>query len=161
MTPQEPYVVERCAEIERILKDAASWASNNDMLGANLAAYITVLIVGTIEDSIEHLVKQRVARVGDTEIENYIGEMLDDRFRNPDYSTISGLLGKFSKGYKQRFQERISYQGVEARALEGLLGYKNSLAHLGTCNLQMTLSDVDGYYHQIIPILEALEQILA
>jgi hypothetical protein len=156
----DPYTIKRCSEIEVLLKDAAGWASDNEKLSAHLAAYISVLIMGVLEDCIEYLVAQRVSKTNDAEIQHYVGEILHQRFRNPDYGSISGLLKEFSEEYQQRFKERISHDGMEATALQGIVANKNSLAHGETEKLQMTVSDVDGYYHRIIPILEVLEQIL-
>ena len=160
MTPQDSYIVNRCTEIEVLLADAAVWASNNEKLGAHLAAYISVLTVGLLEDCIEHLVNQRVSKTNDNEIKHYVREVLHQRFRNPDYGAISGLLGEFSKEYKKAFADKITHNGMEATALQGILDNKNSLAHEGTDKLQMSVNDVDNYYHRIIPILEVLEQIL-
>jgi hypothetical protein len=157
---QDPYVVNRCTEVEAILIDAASWATKDAKLGACLAAYVSVLISGVVEDCIEHLVAQRASKVQDSEIHHYICHALDLRFRNPEFGTISGLLKEFSDEYQQKFTAKISPNGAEATALKSILDNKNSLAHVGTAKLQMTVSDVDGYYRRIIPILETLERIL-
>lgn len=160
MMLKDPYIVKRCAEIEVLLTDAASWASNNEKLGAHLAAYISVLIMGVLEDCIEHLVAIRVNKTQDHEIQHYVVHTLDRFFKNPNRNAISGLLKEFSEDYQRKFRERISYDGSEATALESIRGNKNSLAHVGTEKLQMTVSDVDDYYNRIIPILQVLEDIL-
>ena len=160
MTLTDPYIVKRCSEIEGLLTNATGWASKDEKLGANLAAYISVLIVGMLEDCIEHLIAQRVDKTGDKEITNYIRKVLGERFRNPEYGSISGLLKEFSEEYQQRFREKISHDGSESTALASIVGNKNSLAHEGIDKLQMSVDDVNSYYHRIIPILEVLEQIL-
>lgn len=157
---KNPYVLKRCTEIEGLLQYADTWSKKDAKLGAHLAAYISVLILGVLEDCIEHLVNQRVSKTNDNEIKHYIREVLHQRFRNPDYGAISGLLGEFSKEYKKAFADKITHNGMEATALQGILDNKNSLAHEGTDKLQMSVDDVDNYYHRIIPILEVLEQIL-
>ncbi|MFC1987426.1 hypothetical protein ACFLVH_02650 [Chloroflexota bacterium] len=159
MTPKEPYIIHRCSEIEAILKDAVMWSSN-EKLGAHLAAYISVLTIGFLEDCIEYLINQRVSKTNDDEIKNYIRGVIHQRFKNPDWGTISGLLGEFSPEYKKAFANKITHNGVEATALQGMLYNKNALAHEGTDKLQMTINDVNNYYHRIVPILETLEQIL-
>jgi hypothetical protein len=160
VTPQNPYLVKRCSEIEVLLTDAKNWASNDEKLGAHLAAYVSVLTVGLLEDCIEHLVNQRASKTNDNEVKNYVRGVLHQRFKNPDYGAISGLLGEFSQEYKKAFADRITHNGMEATALQGMLDNKNSLAHEGIDKLQMSVYDVDSYYHRIIPILEVLEQIL-
>ena len=160
MTVKDPYISKRCDEIEALLIDAAGWTLYDEKLGAHLAAYISVLILGVLEDCIEHLVARRVGKAGDNEITNYIGKVIGERFRNPEYGSISGLLGEFSKEYKTTFTDKIAHDGIEATALQGIVDNKNSLAHVGTSKLNLTVKDVDGYYHRIIPILEVLEQVL-
>lgn len=160
MSVRDPHVNSRCTEIELLLNQAASWASNDPWLGANLAAYITVVISGVLEDCVEHLVALRVAKTGDNEIMNYVGKVVTDRFKNPDWSKISGMLKDFSEEYQRRFGELISHNGTEASALMSILANKNELAHVGTWKLEMTVREVGDYYRRIVPILEVLEQIL-
>lgn len=161
MTPKDPYICERCDEIEGLLTDAASWAKKDEKLGAHLAAYICVLVLGMLEDCVEHLVAQRVDKTGDSEIRNYIVKVIDERFRNPDWGKISGLLGEFSQEYKTAFTDKIPPHSTEADALRDIVTNKNSLAHTGTSKLNLTVTDVDGYYRRILPILVTLEEILA
>lgn len=158
---KNPYILKRCAEIEGLLTDAASWAKKDEKLGAHLASYICVLILGVLEDCVEHLVAQRVDKTGDNEIRNYIVKVIDGRFRNPDWGAINGLLGEFSTEYKTTFAQKIAHDGSEALALQGIVDNKNSLAHVGTSKLNLNVTDVDDYYHRVIPILETIEEILA
>lgn len=160
MTLHDPHVIDRCAEIEGLLTEAAVWASQDAKLGAHLAAYITVLITGLLEDCIEYLVVQRVGKTQDSEVQNYVKAVIKERFRNPDWGAISGLLGQFSDNYKHEFGSKIRHDGSEADALNSIVTNKNSLAHIGTANLQVTVGNVDDYFRRIIPILEVVEQIL-
>ena len=157
---QDAYLIKRCDEIESLLMEADTWASGDYKLGANLAAYVTVLLVGVIEDCIEYLVAKRVRKAHDSEVEHYIVQSLHQGFRNPEHGAISGLLKMFSEDYQQRFKHRIPHDGKEAIALQSVVSNKNALAHIGTSNLQLTIAEVDSYYRDIKPILEALEGIL-
>lgn len=160
MTLQDPYLIRRCDEIEVLLVEADNWASGDYKLGANLAAYVTVLIVGVIEDCVEYLVAQRVRKTRDSEVEHYVVQSLQQGFRNPNHGAISGLLKMFSEDYQRRFKQRIPHDGKEAIALQSVVGNKNALAHVGTSHLQLTIKEVESYYHDIKPILEVLEDIL-
>jgi len=160
MTFSDPYLIERCQEIELTLVDASKWASIDAKLGAHLAAYIAVLIIGVLEDCIEYLFSQRVHKTGDSEVENYIVKVIGDRFKNPNYGKISGLLGEFSDEYQKKFKARIASNGSEIISLDSLLSNKNSLAHMGTVKLQMTITEVNEYYQRLIPILEAVDYAL-
>lgn len=133
--PRDPYIVKRCGEIELLLTEAAGWASTNYKLGAHFAAYATVVIIGVLEDCIGYLVAQRVAKSGDSEVENYVGKVVGERFRNPEYGSISGLLREFSEDYQKMFKSKFSHDGAEAVALESIVSNKNSLAHVGTAKL--------------------------
>lgn len=160
MKPKDPYIAKRCSEIEVLLADAADWETDNEKLGAHIAAYISVMILGVLEDCTEHLVAQRVDKTGDSEIKNYITKVISERFRNPDWGAISGLLGEFSQEYKDTFAHKIAHDSKEATALQGIVDNKNSLAHVGTSKLNLSVKDVQGYYSRITPILASLEQIL-
>lgn len=160
MTCVEPYLIKRCEEIELLFKDASKWAAGDDQVSAHFAAYITVLIMGVFEDCIEHLFAQRAHKAGDKEVGNYVVKVIGDRFKNPDYGAISGLLKEFSPDYQQKFKGKIAYSGKEATALESILGNKNSLAHAGTAKLEISIKEAEEYYLRALPILETLENIL-
>ncbi len=160
MTFSDSYLKKRCGEIEHLISEALAWSSTNEKLGAQLAAYISVLITGVIEDCVEYLFTQRVLKITDKEVEHYVLKVISERFRNPTYSSITGLLKEFSSDYQDIFKAKISHDGKEATALESVVDNKNSLAHIGTIKLQMTISEINDYYQRIIPILETVETIL-
>lgn len=160
MTLIDPYIVNKCDNIKLLIADSLQWSSSNERLGAHLAAYITVLMVGVLEDCIEHIIIKRAHKTADIQIENYITKVIGERFRNPDYGAISGLLKEFGPEYQMQFKDKFLYNGNEATALDSIVSNKNSLAHMGTIKLQITLREVEGYYNRIIPILEELENIL-
>ena len=160
MTLRDPYLIKRCDEIEALLLEVNKWALGDYKLAANLAAYITVMLVGVMEDCVEYLVAERVRKTGDSEVEHYVVQSLKQGFRNPDHGAISGLLKMFSEDYQRRFKQGIPHDGTEAIALQSVVGNKNALAHVGTSHLQLTIKEVESYYHDIKPILEVLEGIL-
>ncbi len=71
-----------------------------------------------------------------------------------------GLLNQFSSQYGQEFARRIPPNSHEASALNSIMDNKTDLAHRGSRNLQTTVGDMQGYYRQMVPILEAVEAIL-
>ena len=83
-------VAERFDSIAKLIADARNWAEDDDRLGAHLGSYICVLMLGAIEYSVEELVSQRATSVGDEEVANYVVKVLGERFRNPDWGSISG-----------------------------------------------------------------------
>lgn len=143
-----------------LIADAINWSSNDPKLGAHLAAYISVLIVGVIEDCIENLIAMRAKKANDPEIHNFVVRMIEQRFRNPDYQKISEILLNFSSTYRDTFKSRITPNGNESDALKSLIGNKNALAHTGIANLNLTIGDVQSYYNKSMLVLQELEQIL-
>jgi len=158
---KNPYVLKRCTEIEGLLRYADTWSKKDAKLGAHLAAYICVLFLGVLEDCIEHLIADRASKSGDPEVRNFIIKTTDMRFRNPDYGAICELLGIFSKKYKEKFSRKIKHNGSEASALDGIVKNKNSLAHEGTDKLNLSVKDMSDYYHRVVPIVEAIEEIIS
>ncbi len=157
---KDTYLVTRCGEISSVIKDAKSWAAKDAMLGAHLATYINVLIVGLMEDCIEYIVLQRAKRTKDPEVEKYIGALIKRHFRNPDYGAICSLLSQFSDAYVRQFQTNIKQTGAEAVALESIMMNKTNLAHQGIYNISIDVKDVDNYFQRIEPILGEVEQLL-
>jgi len=158
---KNPYILERCTEIEGLLQYADTWSKKDEKLGAHLAAYICVLFLGVLEDCIEHLIAARASKSGDPEVRDFIIKATKDHFRNPDYGAISGLLGTFSKGYKEKFSAKIKANGSESIALNSIVENKNSLAHEGTDKLNLSVKDMSDYYYRVIPIVEAIEKALS
>jgi hypothetical protein len=161
VTFSDPYITSRCNEVDVLIKDATSWASSDAKLGAHLATYLNVMILGVVEDCIEHLIENRAGKSGDIEIKAFVHKITDRQFRNPDYGAICELLKEFSDQYCNLFKSKIISNGSEATALQSVVINKNNLAHTGIFNLTMSLNDADNYFRRIIPVLKVLEQILA
>jgi len=167
---KDKYISEKCNEICSLLKQAKIWAEgdpklkikkkSDPKLGAHLATYANVIILGMLEDCIEYMVRERAKKPGDPEIENYISKDISQSFRNPSYSKICEILGQFSNRYKLEFQSRIKHDSSAVEALNSILENKTNLAHLGLSNLSLSIDDANGYYLRVIPILEVLEDLL-
>lgn len=158
--PNNPYVLKRCTEIEELLQYADACSKTDEKLGAHLAAYICVLFLGVLEDCIENLIKERASKSGDPEILNFITVTISTRFRNPDRGAICEILGLFSKEYKDKFSQRIKADSPEKQALDNIVSNKNDLAHIGTSKLNFTVKEMNDYYKRVIPIVEAIEDVL-
>ena len=158
MTPKDPYVVQRCAEIESNLVDAHNWSATDAKLGAYLAGYVTVLISGVVEDCVEYLVKQRAGRSNDPELTELVSQLLAESFRNPRSNYIAGLLRRFSLEYEERYQALVPLSSREA--LGSIIANRLSLTHTGTWRQPTTIADVQSYFGRIVPILAVVEEIL-
>lgn len=160
MNIQNKYISTKCIELEGLIKDSGDWAEEDAKLGAHLATYINVLILGILEDCIEYLVKERSKKAGDAEVENYISKDIEQRLRNPDYKKICGVLGQFSSRYKAEFQNEFSVDCLEVDALDSIMRNKTNVAHFGLANLGLTVKDVEHYFHSVVRMLEKLEDLL-
>ena len=153
-------VAERFDSIAKLIADARNWAEDDDRLGAHLGSYICVLLLGTIEYSVEELVSERATSVGDGEVANYVTKVLGERFRNPDWGSINGLLGEFSAVYKESWANRFPANGEVGQALSSIVAIKNQLAHSGTSTLQVTLGDVQRYFEGVSRAIDEFERII-
>ena len=160
MSIKDQYLANKCQEIESLINDSKNWAETNAKLGAHLATYINVVILGILEDCIEYLVKARARATGDTGIENYISKDIKESFKNPDYGKICSLLNKFSDTYSARFQKKFNKGCLEYDALDGLLRNKTNVAHYGLANLTLSVGDVEIYFKGAVNVLEEIEDLL-
>ena len=139
-------VADRFDSIAKLIADARGWAEDDERLGAHLGSYICVLLLGAVEYSVEELVSQRVSLLNDKEVADYVVKVLGERFRNPEWGTINGLLGEFNPDYKESWSNRFPSNEEVHGALSSIVAIKNQLAHSGTSTLQVTLGDVQKYF---------------
>ncbi|MFC1967724.1 HEPN domain-containing protein [Chloroflexota bacterium] len=154
------YISDKCKEINELVEEAKKWAERDEKLGAHLATYINVMMLGILEECIEHLVKERAKKPGDKEIENYISKNITQSFKNPSYGAICSVLSRFSDQYQSEFQKAFSPNSSEAAALESILRNKTDVAHYGLANLNLSINDVEKYILGVKNILEKLEDLL-
>jgi hypothetical protein len=154
----DPYLRERFAGVEQSVRKAYAWGARDPELSACLAGYLVVLISGVYEDCIEYLVNRRASKSNDPELESYVYNRTAQTFRNPDRSSVVGLLGQFSAAYKERFNVTVGSESTDA--LDSIVNNKNWLAHGDTAKLQVTVADVEGYLARSASVLQALEDIL-
>ena len=158
MTLRDPYISQRCAEIQSNLADAKSWSDSDARLGAYLAGYITILISGVVEDCIEYQVRERARRGNDPELAQFISHLIGQHFRNPRSEGVADLLAMFSKSYREQY---LAFVPLNSRgALGSIIANRMSLSHTGAWKQQATVNEVEGYFERIIPILVAVEDIL-
>jgi len=157
---KDQYLVNKCQEIESLINDSKNWAATDAKLGAHLATYINVVILGILEECIEYLVRARASASGDTGIKNYISKDIKGSFRNPNYGSICSLLSRFSDIYVARFQRKFNTGCPEYEALDGLMTNKTNVAHYGLANLKLSVDDVAKYFKGVLNVLEEIEDML-
>ena len=158
--PNDTQISNRFSEISKFISDAQNWAQADARLDSHFAAYACVLLSGAIEASVERIIALKMQTVGDRETANYVIKVLGERFRNPDWGTINGLLGEFSSTYKDSWTNQFPTTGRTKDSLESINTIKNSLAHTGSSSRHVTLLDVQSYLNDVLPAIDHLEQIM-
>ena len=158
--PNDGQISNRFSEISTFISDARNWAQADARLDPHFAAYACVLLSGAVEASVERIVALRMHALPDHETANYVIKVVGFRFRNPDWSTISGLLGDFSGAYKSSWASSFP-SGIRMDAsLQSINSIKNSLAHDGSTSLHVTLRDVQSYLNDALSAINYIEQLI-
>jgi hypothetical protein len=157
---RDQYLSAKCIDIEDLLKECKKWAATDPKLGAHLATYANVIILGMLEVCFEYLVKERAKKSGDLEVVNYIGKHIEDRFKNPNFGLICWILGLFSDGYRDEFQKTFKPDSAEVAALNALKENKTNVAHYGLANLNLSVNDVEIYFNGVVNMLGKIEGLL-
>jgi hypothetical protein len=150
-------------DIRNLLKDAKVWADAqpDTSLGAHLATYIDIYILGVLEESIELLFRERAYLTNDDCVANYICQDIQQKFRNPKRQSIGEMLKKFNPDFSNAFYTKFADKCSEDEALNSINSIKQNLAHMGAYNLKLSLQDVEDYFNRVIPIIEEIESILS
>lgn len=132
--------------------------SNNPNI-AELESYIVagviLLIVSEYEQLIEDLFVQRAHFCGDSYVINYIKSTVNQKFRSPDLSKITEILGRFGEDYKRTFSKSVSNTESHA-AWDNIMRARHAIVHKkGTLN--MTLHELSLAYPKTIHVISELK----
>ena len=141
------------------MTQAKSWSASDPRLEVYLSGYLTVLISGMVEDCVEHLVRQRVAKTNDAELADFVTSLVARSFQTPNSDRIAELMRGFSESYRERYLDLVTISSREA--LGSIVANRMSLAHSGTWRSHTTIGDVEQYFQRIRPVLDAVEQVLS
>ena len=158
--PNDSEISNRFSEISKFISEARIWAQADARLDSHFAAYACVLLSGALEASVERIIALKMQTIGDLETANYVIKVLGERFRNPDWGAINGLLGQFSTSYRDSWTTQFPSTGRTQNSLESINVIKNSLAHTGSASRHVTLLDVQSYLNDVIPAIDHLEQLM-
>ena len=158
--PNDKQISDRFSEIATLISDAQNWTKLDARLDAHLAAYACVLLSGAIEDAIERIISLKMGALSDRETESYVIKVVGQRFRNPDWGAINGLLGDFSNAYKLAWASEFPSGHRIDDSLRSINNIKNSLAHTGSNSLHVTLLDVQFYLQSGLRVIDYLEQLV-
>lgn len=128
----------------------------DEELKSHIAKYLTVLISGIYEESIETILKESIQnRPISPEIENFVFKQIGIMFRNPNQENITKLLNQFSEKWSAKLKENIKEKDWDC--INSICVNKNQIAHGNSC--EITFADIKRFFtgSQIILIqLDAL-----
>jgi hypothetical protein len=130
----------------------------DEELKSHIAKYLTVLISGIYEDSIETILKESIFRNGtiSPEIANFISAQIGIIFRNPSRENIIKLLNQFSENWSAELKEKIEVKDWDC--LNSICNNKNQIAHGNSC--EITFADIKQFFISSQIILTELDALI-
>jgi len=117
-----------------------------------LAAYLLVLISAQFELRIEAIIEAYAKRQKDRRIESFILGAAGKQLRSPKISTITGFLSWFDGKWGETFTKHAGNQATAA--YDSIISNRHAFVHEAQCNV--TISDLEGFYHDGSPVFSAL-----
>lgn len=128
----------------------------DEELKSHIAKYLTVLISGIYEESIETILKESIQNKPiSPEIKNFVFKQVGIMFRNPNRENIIKLINQFSENWSAKLKEKIEDKDWDC--INSICNNKTQIAHGNSC--EITFADIKRFYtgSQIILIeLDAL-----
>lgn len=152
---RNPYVRNKFALIKDAINRIEKFKGDRK-IAVDLEAYLVVLLSGIYEDCFEYLINERTDRAGDAELSAFVEKTLDIQFRNPDWDTLTKVLGWFSDRWAKTLKKKIRNQAKTS--LNNIVTNKNAVAHGNTSNL--TLAEIKNCHRNCKSIFEKLEKIM-
>lgn len=154
------HVSSRLSEIDVAINKANEVASSarDPEIQAYFARSIVIFASGVYEDCIEYLFIEFAQKYGNLGIASFFTNMLDSHFRNPAFGSLKGLLRRINPEYGNELENRLKATPGSSDALDSMVNNKNAVAHGKPATA--TLGDVEKFHHQILPIFDAVEEIL-
>jgi len=152
------YVKNRIREIGKIIvkiRTIQAIGSSPD-LNSMLDSYLVVFISGVYEDCIECLFNEKASKSQDPQVQNFVGQIVKNQFRNPNYDNIKRFLSYFSQSYVQNLN--LLVPDASRVAITSIVNNKNQVAHGSISNA--TLLDLKNWHQKAIVIFEKLDRIL-
>jgi hypothetical protein len=152
-------------DAEILLNSIDSLISNLNRLRQNildplensyLAGFLLVFICGTYEETIETILKERVAKLNDKCMIKYVSEHISNHFRNPSMNKVKNTLERFDKKWSEEIEKIDSKNKM---ALDNIVNNKNGLAH-GKSTTNLSIDNVIKYYEDSRSIIEKIDDLV-
>ncbi len=154
------YIRSRLDEIEGAISKAESVAGRelDPEIQSFFARYIVVAASGVYEDCIERLFSDFARLFGDPKVTTFFSNVLDAHFRNPKYDELKKWLNYLDPSFGTQLDSSLGGSLRSNEALNSIVANKNQVAHGSPCTA--TLGDVKNYHKRIVPIFDAMENML-
>jgi hypothetical protein len=119
-----------------------------------LVSAIVLLIVSEYEGMIEGFFIERSNKCADLHVCNYVRTQISQKFRSPDLSKITELLGKFGRDYKDLFSNKTINTPAHA-AWDNIMKARHAIVH-NRGSLNITIREVVSSYARTKEIIDAL-----
>ena len=148
-------------DVELVLKDCGvhldTTGTRNTAIEAYLVRYLLVRICAERESQIELLVRQRVDRLGDIMVSNFVTRATDRLLRSLYVREIKGFLGAFGSGTAELFDKAV---GADAqRRWDDIVANRHAVGHTTTA-VSLTLSELEDRYTGSKGVMESVKSSL-
>jgi hypothetical protein len=120
-------------------------------LASDFARYLTVLVAGFLERSIEELAMQCARKQSSERIQNYVGRQLDG-LMNLKRERLLQLVGSFSKTWRDELEQNCVDDLI---AVDSLYNNRNRIAHGDPVGV--TIHTVREHYQAVSRIIRRVE----
>ena len=139
-------------------KEAAALTALDARLQSFVVGYLIVDIISEFELRLEAMFALRAKKLGDVPNANFVGKMLDRKFRSPDVGKINEALRNHDAAFLNAFDTKLA--GTRWKTgMDNLMTNRHCYVHKsGTPT--MTLQDVEQAYNDAVLLFDALAHAL-
>jgi RiboL-PSP-HEPN len=119
---------------------------------SRLAAYLLVLISAQFEVRIEGIIEAYANRIADKCIRALVIKYAREKLRAPAVSSLTGFLRALDDNWGDGFRKKAGDQAIAA--YDSIISNRHDFVHDARCNV--TISDLEGYFHNSAGIFSAL-----
>src|SRR5437868_9274332 len=135
-------------------KESARISALDPMLEAFIVGYLVVDIISEFEQRLEAMFALRAKKLGDAPNANFVGKMLDRKFRSPDVGKINEMLRNHDLAFLTTFDARLAGTRWKT-AMDNLMTNRHCYVHKEGIPT-MTLLEVEQAYNDAVLLFDAL-----
>lgn len=139
-------------------KEATALTALDSRLQSFIVGYLVVDIVSEFELRLEAMFAKRAEKLGDVPNANFVGKMLDRKFRSPDVGKINDALRSHDVAFLTAFNTKLKGTRWET-GMNNLMTNRHCYVHKSGIP-KMTLQDVEQAYNDAVVLFDALAHAL-